>query len=292
MEDEIVEYNPENYETSLVPVQAMPTLQQGNIDEGFVDRYEMIVRSKFNSSLIKWHVGKGNKVFHYIPHEIMTQVLNTFLGELWSWEVQNVEFVPWKEFMAPVVVGKLTIFIPMKDGTYFTKVITETGAFDGNASMSPSALAGSCASRTLMKCCFRMFNTGMHFYGNNDMITGSEAWGKLKQYAKVALKISDEQEVASILKEHGLTGANLPKNFKACLAVLVSYFNKNLIDTMEIPIFSEDEPSLNQMIKEELEYLETESLNERIQEPVYEDITEDEAIDILNKTETPTSLEL
>jgi len=275
-------------EGEVIPQIFTHSIQHRNIDPTFKQNYELLSNAKFSSDIIEWHVGKGKKIFHYLSHVALTQTMNKLFGELWSYEVIDKQMYPWGEGLSPSVTGKLTLHYPLTDGGYFVRVISEIGTFDPPPNMSPSAALASCSSRALAKCCFRMFGAGQQFYAKNDVISYKEAVFNILNYAKQTLGY-DKDQVAEVLKANGLSSDGLPGNYKECLYVLQYFFNEQMIKDADLEVFAHDETVLGDMVIDEFANDEEIELDEIIEEEsvelVYEDITPEEAEDILNKAE-------
>jgi hypothetical protein len=62
-----------------------------------------------------------------------------------------------------IAYGRLTLYIPLSDGSIFERHVTEVGAFEGADSMPQAMKVASAASRSLVRCAMRAFGLGPSF---------------------------------------------------------------------------------------------------------------------------------
>jgi hypothetical protein len=158
-------------------------------------------------SAVKTRPGPGGSKIPYVAHDWATKTLNA--GFRWLWDFEgSIQVIVSPSDGSVATVNKLTVHIPVgrdENGTiiYRDRVVQEIGSFeaypqtdnngkpkfhhDGSPkyTMALADRIASATSRGLVKCMFRMFNTGMQFYDNIDKpMTPIMAWNALLGFGK------------------------------------------------------------------------------------------------------------
>lgn len=200
------------------------------IDAKQIEAYNNLVAKKIPEDAIQTHPGKAGKTFTYVNHIWITEQLQNALGNMWSWEVLSWQVYP----DSVAVLGKLTLHMPLSNGTIFDRVVTEIGSFDGGGGkMTTSNMVASAASRSLCRCVMRMFGLGIEFYKKNkeDEPTADEAWTSLKTYAKNQGVKWDEgfsKEYGEAIKAAGITRENMVDRYADAYAILATMIGKRV----------------------------------------------------------------
>jgi hypothetical protein len=175
------------------------------ISPRYLQAINAIATGKVPESAIQRHPGKGGKVFTYISHIWVNEQIRQFFDQGWSFDILSGNMLG---DGSAIAYGRLTLYIPLSDGSIFERHVTEVGAFEGADSMPQAMKVASAASRSLVRCAMRAFGLGAEFYVKEEYkMTAQEAWLTLKEY--VRRNHGDEQELIRVLKELEIKGSDL-----------------------------------------------------------------------------------
>ena len=199
IEGEIVSEEDIDIENSLIATTRGGTMN----DPKILMAIEAIERGRIPPSAIKTRPGGGGDTVKYAAHTYATRTMNAAFR--WLWDFECLEFYVDPHDGSVATRNQMTIHVPMKDGQFYTRRITEIGSFeayprknnnggailnqDGSPAytMSTADRIASSVSRGLVKCMLRAFNFSLELSEketDNFVPTNKDAWNALLRFGK------------------------------------------------------------------------------------------------------------
>lgn len=161
--------------------------------------------------------GKGGKVFKYVEHTWLSRQLREGLGMWWSYDVREARML---EDGTAMAIVSLKIHLPLQSGEMFTNSVTEVGVWEDSSGVMPHAMRiASAVSRGLARCAMRRFGIGEEFYHNEDVMTMTEAYSKLLNFADSRGMTKEAFDV--MLIDNEINRDNLVDNFIAVWKMVI-----------------------------------------------------------------------
>ena len=199
VEGEITSDEDPSIENSLIAITRGGTLQ----DPAVLVAIEAIEKGRVPPGAIKKRPGGGGSEVMYMSHTYGTRLMNAAFR--WLWNFENLDWYVDPHDGSVATRNKMVVNIPMPDGTFYTRTITEIGSFeayprktnngqpilewDGSPAytMNTADRIASSVSRGLVKCILRAFNMGLELSekeGDNTKVTNRDAWNALLRFGK------------------------------------------------------------------------------------------------------------
>lgn len=171
-----------------------------------------LLNGKVPESAISEHPGSGGKIFKYVDHVWVTQLLRDAFGPFWQSEVLNA--IIESDGTATATV-KLTVKVPMQNMGYHEIVFTELGACNITTGMTLANRKLSAASKGLVRCAFRAFGVGQEFYKTVDYkdLTNEESWLMIHKQIKKNKKYITEDQVIQFCKDNDIAKDKITERF-------------------------------------------------------------------------------
>lgn len=175
-----------------------------------------LMNGKVPEYAIRKHPGTGGKMFKYVDHVWVTQLLRDAFGPYWGSEVLNA--VIESDGTATATV-KLTIKIPTfvdRNNPIHEIVFTELGACNITTGMTIANRKLSAASKGLVRCAFRAFGLGQEFYNTVSFedLTNEESWRQIQIHIKKNKKYITEDDVVKFCKENNISNTQISERFE------------------------------------------------------------------------------
>lgn len=178
-----------------------------------VEALQILSSGKIPDADIEDHKGADGQVFQYVSHGYVTRLLNNAFGQLWSTEV--IETNLYDDNSASVVL-KLHIDIPLSNGQFYRRTITEVGSHNipGKSDRVPKAdIVAGAASRALYRCVMRAFNIGLDLIQKPETpLRPGKAWETLKSIGIKSGQMTEE-EVVEFMKSTGVKGDQILERY-------------------------------------------------------------------------------
>lgn len=181
-------------------------------DENRAMALAIIASGKVPKSAVSKHKGANDLVYSYVDHVWITKVLREAFGPYWGFEASEATV---ESDGTATARGKLTVKIPLKNGTYHTIEFVEYGACLTTSGMQIANRKLSAVSKALVRCAFRAFGIGQEFYKTKELIDWSndDAWDNIKLQIRKRKKYITEEEVVNFCKKNNIPGSATVENY-------------------------------------------------------------------------------
>jgi len=172
-----------------------------------------LLTGKVPKYAVREHPGNGGKIFKYVDHVWVTQLLREAFGPFWGSEVLESTI---EEDGTATARVKITIKIPKPDGSYHEIVFIELGACNTTSGMTMANRRLSAGSKGLVRCAFRAFGLGQEFYNTTDYKDWSndDAWDAIVKQIKKNKKYITEEMVVEFCKQNNIKNTQISERFE------------------------------------------------------------------------------
>jgi hypothetical protein len=234
-------------ETALLIIER--TRGMKNLEARTALALDTLMRGQIPPEAIKTRPGYPDEV-KFISHVWAKRTMNAALGPLFDYEVLRYDV--WDDGSVNTL-NKMTVEVPLPDGTWRKRIITEVGTFEAYpkskkrqekdketgrlvthediaidpftgktaTTMCTADRVASAASRGFVRCLETAFGIGLDLKDEEKLITPEAAWNQLLKLAN-KLGVATEK-VTELMKEAGLKYDNLAGDFQKAFEIVYNY---------------------------------------------------------------------